>query len=34
VANSVRDKTGDEGRAARTANGVLKKLAERRKRDG
>jgi hypothetical protein len=31
VADSVLAKTGDDGRAAHTANGVLKKLAERGK---
>ena len=29
IANSVLQRTGDEGRAVKTANGVLKKAAER-----
>jgi len=36
VANSVLERTGDEGRAVRTANGVIKKRKEKptRKRAG
>jgi hypothetical protein len=30
IANSVLDKTGDEGRAVRTANGVVKKRSAKR----
>ena len=30
VANSVLRRTGDEGRAVRTANGILKRAAERK----
>jgi hypothetical protein len=31
VANSVLEKTGDEGRAVRTANGVVRKSGKRKK---
>jgi len=31
VANSVLEKTGDEGRAVRTANGVIKRGGKRKK---
>ena len=32
IANSVLKRTGDEGRAVRSANGVLRKAAERGRR--
>ena len=31
VADSVLKRTGDEGRAVRTANGILKRAAERKR---
>ena len=31
IANSVLQRTGDEGRAVRSANGVIRKAAERAK---